>query len=205
MNTHGPRRAPGLHPPRLLGPARGPNPLRRPSDRAQSWFTTLFVLLLVFGLPAASVSAGYAAYAAELRVVHAESAERHQITARLAEDAPGGPHRADAQEPRQARVHWTGEEGTRHTGTAMVSGGTRAGDPVRVWVDREGALAPAPTPVSTARTMGWFTGCMTAGAMATLLIAARARVRQVLDRRRFAQWEAEWKVVEPAWSGRNRR
>ncbi|MET7935522.1 hypothetical protein [Streptomyces sp. NPDC005322] len=205
MNTHGPRRAPGLHPPLRKGPARGSNPLRRPLDRAQSWFTALFVLLVVFGLPAASVSAGYAAYAAELRVVHAESAQRHRITAWLAEDAPGGAHRSDARELRRARVHWTGEGGMRHTGTTLVHGGTQAGDPVLVWVNRAGALTPAPTPVSTARTMGWFTGFMTAGAVATLLIAARARIRQALDSRRYAQWEAEWKVVEPVWSGRSRR
>ncbi|SCG12496.1 hypothetical protein GA0115260_118311, partial [Streptomyces sp. MnatMP-M27] len=31
------------------------------------------------------------------------------------------------------------------------------------------------------------------------------RVRRALDRGRYARWEAEWKVVEPAWSGRNRR
>ncbi|MFE9063782.1 hypothetical protein [Streptomyces violaceusniger] len=203
MNTHGPRRVFGPRPPLPGRPARGPNPLRRRTDRIQTWCTVLFVLILAVGLPAASISAGYAAHASQMRVVAAETSARHQITARLAEAPPGVDH-SDVREPRQARVRWVADDGERHTGTATVSGGGSGGE-VRVWVNREGALAQAPSSPATARTMGWFTGCVTAAAVAGVAFTGRARVRRALDRRRYARWEAEWKVVEPAWSGRNRR
>jgi hypothetical protein len=205
MNTHGPRGAFGPHPPLLGRPARGRNPLRRPTDRVQSWFTVLFLLVLVLGLPMAALSAGHAAYASQMRVVHAQEAARHQITARLAEAAPGGPGQSDVTELRIAKVGWTGEDGARHTGVATVPGGADAGTEVRLWVGPDGNLAQPPASPSTARTMGWFTGTLTAAVVLAAAFAGRARVRQVLDRRRYARWEAEWKVVEPAWSGRNRR
>ncbi|WP_257231565.1 hypothetical protein [Streptomyces sp. Rer75] len=205
MNTHGPRGAFGPHPPLLGRPARGRNPLRRRTDRVQSWFSLLFLLVLVLGLPMAAVSAGNAAHASQMRVVHDQEAARHQITARLAESPPGGPGQSEATELRMAKVSWTGDDGARHAGVATVPGDADAGTEVRVWVGPDGDLAQPPTSPSTARTMGWFTGMLTAAAVAGAAFAGRARVRQVLDRRRDAQWEAEWKVVEPAWSGRNRR
>ncbi|WHX16841.1 hypothetical protein QFW82_07195 [Streptomyces malaysiensis subsp. malaysiensis] len=204
MNTHGPRRVFGPRPPLRRRPAGGPNPLRRRTDRIQTWCTVLFVLILAVGLPAAAISAGYAAHASQLRVVAAETSARHQITARLAEAAPG-PNHSDVREPRQARVHWVADDGERHTGTATLADGGGSGDEVRVWVNHEGALAQPPSSPSTARTMGWFTGCLTAAAVAAAALTGRARVRRALDRGRYARWEAEWKVVEPAWSGRNRR
>ncbi|MEU8827450.1 hypothetical protein [Streptomyces sp. NPDC048636] len=203
MNTHGPRRAFGTHQPRPRAHARGRNPLRRRSDRIQTWCTALFLLTLVCGLPFAALGAAGAAYGSQMRVVRAEEAARHQITARLAE-APADPGRA-GRAPRQARVLWTGTDGAHHSGLATVTGGPRPGDAVRVWVDRAGELVRAPASPATARTVGWFTGCLTAAAVVMLACAARTRTRQVLDRGRYARWEAEWKEVEPAWSGRNRR
>lgn len=205
MNTHGPRGAFGPQPPLLGRPARGRNPLRRRTDRVQSWFTALFLLVLGLGLPMAAISSGNAAYASQMNVVHAQAAERHQVTARLAESPPGGPGQSEATELRMAKVSWTGGDGARHIGVATVPGDADAGTDVRVWVGRDGELAQPPTSASTARTMGWFTGTLTAAVVLAAAFAGRARVRQVLDRRRYAQWEAEWKAVEPMWSGRNRR
>lgn len=205
MNTHGPRGAFGPQPPLLGRPAKGRNPLRRGTDRVQSWFTVLFVLVLVLGLPMAAISAGNAAYAAQMRAVHAQAAARHQTTARVIESSPGGPGQADTTDLRMGKVNWTGDDGARHTGVATVPGDAEAGAEVRVWVGPDGDLTEPPTSPSTAQTMGWFTGLLTAAAVAVAALAGRARVRHVLDRRRYARWEAEWKVVEPAWSGRNRR
>jgi len=205
MNTHGPRGAFGPHPPLLGRPARGRNPLRRRTDRVQSWCTVLFLLVLAIGLPMAAVGAGNAAYASQMRVVHDQAAARHQVTARLAESPQGGPGQSEATELRMAKVSWTGGDGARHIGVATVPGRADSGTEVRVWVGPDGDLAQPPTSASTARTMGWFAGMLTAAVVAGAAFAGRARVRYVLDRRRYASWDAEWKAVEPAWSGRNRR
>lgn len=39
-------------------------------------------------------------------------------------------------------------------------------------------------------------------ALALLLLTAGWVTARVLDRRRLAGWEADWRVVEPQWTGR---
>ncbi|WP_159401292.1 hypothetical protein [Streptomyces maremycinicus] len=45
-------------------------------------------------------------------------------------------------------------------------------------------------------------GAAAAALAAVLLLAIRAAARVRLDRRRMAQWEAEWGEIEPRWSRR---
>ena len=63
------------------------NPLRRPSDRFEWWFRRLLTILLVAGLPVAAYSTGMTAYEASMRTVRAQTAERHEVTARVTGDA----------------------------------------------------------------------------------------------------------------------
>jgi hypothetical protein len=180
---------------------RGPNPLRRTSDRVEAWFRRFLMLVLVLGLPVAALSAGLAAYESSMRTVQAQTAERHQVTARLTSEAKG----ATEAVKQPAQVRWTDGDGTVRSGTALVESGTVKGATVRVWVDREGSLTSPPMNAWNARTTGWFVG----GAAALGVVAgcgvARSGMRRVLDRRRYARWDAEWDLVEPLWSARRRR
>jgi hypothetical protein len=177
------------------------NPLRRTSDRVESWVLVLMTVVLVLGLPAAAVGAGLTAYESSMRTVRAQSAQRHAVTARVTSDVGG----AAEEGKRPARVRWTDDDGTVRTGTTLVASGTREGATLRVWADRDGRLTTAPMTRLNATTTGWFVGGMTAIGVAAGLLAVRAGVRQVLDRRRYAQWDAEWELVEPRWSARFRR
>ncbi|MFI7296406.1 hypothetical protein [Streptomyces sp. NPDC050121] len=177
------------------------NPLRRPSDRFESWFRGFLLLVLVLGLPVAALSAGLTAYESSMRTVHAQAAQRQEITARVTSKVKG-----DTEVAKQlAQVRWTDGKGTVRTGTARVTSGTPDGATVRVWVDRDGSLASPPMNAFNARTTGWFVGSMTAVGVAAGFFAVRAGVLLVLDRRRYAQWDAEWDLVEPLWSARFRR
>ncbi|MFB9466745.1 Rv1733c family protein [Streptomyces cinereospinus] len=193
--------ASGPVPPHRKHVPNGANPLRRTSDRCESWFRALLMLVLVLGLPVAALSAGPAAYESSMRTVRIQSAERQQADARVASIT----ERVGEATKRQARVHWADDRGTERTGTTLVERDTPEGATVRVWVTGDGAVTSPPMTQPQAVTTGWFAGGAAATAVAAGVFAARAGVRHVLDRRRFAQWGAEWEQVEPLWAGRFRR
>nr|WP_245689347.1 hypothetical protein [Streptomyces chattanoogensis] len=166
--------------------------------------SALLLLVLVVGLPAASLSAGSAMYSSQMRVVHTQSAQRHQVTASLIKDAPGGTRATRADDRQKAQVRWTEKDGTQRTGTVRVASGMHAGATTWIWVDGSGAVKGAPMPLQSAVAMGWLTGGTTAVGVATLACAARGGMHLLLDRRRYAQWDAEWVLVEPLWSARFR-
>jgi hypothetical protein len=196
--------ASGPHPPRRTHPSKGANPLRRTSDRIESWFFRFLMLVLALGLPAASLGAGLTAYESSMRTVQAQSAQRQEVTARLTSHAEGA--QVGAEDARQrVQVRWTDRSGKERTGTALVKSGTAKGATVRVWVDRNGKLSSPPMTVSNATATGGLVGGMTAVAVATGLFAARAGMRLLLDRSRYAQWDTEWDLVEPRWSARFRQ
>lgn len=178
---------------------KGANSLRRTSDRFEHWFRRVLVVVLFVGLPTASIGAGLASYEASMRTVRAQTAERHQVTARPASAVRGGDW---AKRP--AQVRWTDPDGAVRTGSALVRTGTPAGAAVRVWVDRHGTVTTAPATTLNAAAGGWLIGGMTAFGVAAGLHATHAGVRRLLDRRRYAQWDAEWDLVEPRWSARFR-
>ncbi|MFF4948759.1 Rv1733c family protein [Streptomyces chattanoogensis] len=204
MDMHRSQNPGGARPPDRERPCTGANLLRRTSDRIESWVSAVLLLVLVVGLPVASLSAGWAMYSSQMRIVHAQSAQRHQVTASLTKDASGGMRAARADDRHRAQVRWTEKDGTQRTGTALVAPGTDAGDSVHVWVDRHGAVTGAPMPPQSAVAVGWLTGGATAVGVATLAFAAKGGLHLFLDRRRYAQWDAEWGLVEPLWSARFR-
>ncbi|MCD9876353.1 Rv1733c family protein [Streptomyces guryensis] len=202
MSTQDSPHASGPHRPHQeQHPAKGGNPLRRTSDRVEAWCSRLLLLLLALGLPLASVTVGLAAYDSTMRTVQAQSAQRHQITARVTsapEAAPG----SVAHNKQTAHVSWTGKGGRQRTGTAQVPLDKTAGSTVRIWVDREGTVQDPPMSASNATATGWLTGGLTALGVYVGFVAARKGVRLALNCGRYAQWDAEWDLVEPLWSAR---
>ncbi|MFI7296608.1 hypothetical protein [Streptomyces sp. NPDC050121] len=180
------------------------NPLRRTSDRVEAWCSGLLLLVLALGLPAASVSAGLAAYESTMRTVQAQSAERHQITARVTSAFGAAPGSA-ADEKQKVKVSWIGRDGRRQIGTTYVPLATTAGSAVRIWVDRAETVQGPPMSADNATATGWLSGGMTAAGVYAAFVVGRKGVRLALNRRRYAQWDAEWHLVEPQWSARFHR
>ncbi|WP_432193137.1 Rv1733c family protein [Streptomyces sp. bgisy027] len=201
MSAQGSPSASGPSPPHQEHTSKGANPLRRTSDRVESWILTFLMCVFVVGMPAAALGAGLTAYESSMRAVQTQSAERHEVSATLTSDAKGSAE--DAK--RQAPVRWTDDNGAVRTGTTLVEPGTPKGATVQVWVDRDGTLTEPPMSTLNAQTTGWFVGGMAAAGVTAAFFAARTGVHHVLDRRRYAQWEAEWVLVEPLWSARYRR
>lgn len=193
--------ASGPSPSRREPPPKGTNPLIRPSDRFETWIRRFLMLVLVLGLPAAALSAGLTAYESSIRTVQAQSAERQEVAARLTSDVKG----VATDGKQRAQVRWTDDNGKVRTGTTLVKPGTPEGATLPVWLDREGTITSPPMTTLTARTNGWFVGGMAAVGVVGGLFALRAGTHRVLNRRRYAQWDTEWDLVEPLWSARFRR
>jgi hypothetical protein len=87
----------------------------------------------------------------------------------------------------------------------FVEPGTHKGVTVRVWVNRDGDITGAPMNVAAARANGWFVGVMAALGVVAGVYTVRATLRLALNRRRYAQWDTEWDLVEPLWSARFHR
>ncbi|MFD6327281.1 hypothetical protein ACFWOL_31620 [Streptomyces sp. NPDC058442] len=159
----------------------------------------VLTIVLVVGLPLAGFVAGRAAYKSSMLTVLARSADRQQVGAR------GMSVSGKVGQTAQAQVRWTDSRDTGRTVTAPVKPDTSEGSTVRVWVDRGGSVVGPPLTRTRAVADGWFVGGTAVIGVATGAFVTRAGMRHVLDRRRCAQWDAEWDLVEPVWTGRFRR
>ncbi|WP_028803812.1 hypothetical protein [Streptomyces sp. 142MFCol3.1] len=191
----------GPEQPRPQGQATGRNPLKRSSDRVEAWCSGLIAVVLAIGLPMASLSVGLASYRSAMRIVETQSAERHQVTARVTSTSPTAAGSATDRK-QNARLSWTDQDATQRTVVAPIPQDKTVGSTVRIWVDREGAVQDPPLSAYNATATGWLMGGVTAVGVFALAGAARKSTRRALDRRRYARWDAEWERVEPLWSTR---
>src|SRR5439155_1763362 len=134
---------------RMLGMDR--NPLRRGTDRVESWLTLVVTLALLVGGPLVVWQAGAAAYrgAAAAAARDQQSQHRYQITAVLRDDASKYVITNGDQSTQQGPVpaRWTAPDGTTHDGAVIPpSAGDRSGDPVTISTDRQGNLTQPPPP-----------------------------------------------------------
>ncbi|MFI2511224.1 hypothetical protein [Streptomyces sp. NPDC018972] len=174
------------------------NPLRRRSDLAEAWLVLVTLLLaLLLG-----VFSGLTAAAA----VDGSLAERRERTtpvpAVLAEDAAGPSVTENGDGGVWAKVRWTAPDGTGRTGRAEVDPGSPAGTGVTVWTDPEGRLVSAPPDGAEARFQTVMAGVTVAVAAGGAVLLGGWLVRFRLRLRRLAEWEAEWRRVEPSWRKR---
>ncbi|WP_234389130.1 hypothetical protein [Streptomyces sp. AS58] len=154
-------------------------------------------IVLVLGLPVVALSAGLTAYESSMRTVHVQTVERLQVTARLTANVEGG---TESGRKQPAQVRWTDESGRFRTGIALVKWGMPENARVPVWVDGDGLITRPPMNEFQARLDGRFVGGTAATDMVAEYYVTRACTRLMLDRRRYAQWDAEWDLVEPLWS-----
>ncbi|RFU19681.1 Rv1733c family protein [Geodermatophilus marinus] len=187
----------------------GSGPLRRRSDRVQV-VGRLVVVLSFLVAPVAAVAASTATAAHLHAVAAAEAAERFRARAVVLEEAPGPAHPRDGAYGTPpgtvvpVRVAWTAPDGRPREGFVPVQRGTPVGTAVRLWVDRDGDLAPAPLDRSSIPDRAAAAGALPLLALPLATWALHALLTSVLDARRERAWEAEWAAVEPGWSSRPR-
>ncbi|MFE2278267.1 hypothetical protein ACFXAE_13665 [Streptomyces sp. NPDC059454] len=176
------------------------NPLRRRSDLAEAWLVlATLVLALLLGAFSGLTAAG---------AVDGSLAERREratpVPAVLAEDAAGlsVPVTENGDGGVWAKVRWTAPDGTGRTGRAEVDPGSPEGTGVTVWTDPAGRLVSAPPDGAEARFQTVMAGATVAVAAGGLVLLGGRLVRARLQLRRLAEWETEWRRVEPSWRKR---
>lgn len=176
------------------------NTLLRRSDRVQGWvLLTAWVLAVVGGLFAGLTAGTWAEHD-----LAARRAAVHPVSAVLLQDAPRSavvaPYGSDGTV--WAKVRWTGRDGAAHTDLAKVEPGGTAGARVTVWLDRDGTPVVEPAGPAVARTQAVLLAVPTGLAAGTLVLLGGRLVCNSLDRRRYDEWEAEWRQVGPQWRKR---
>ncbi|HKS44969.1 MAG TPA: hypothetical protein VJT49_07585 [Amycolatopsis sp.] len=176
-------------------PHLGRNPLVRSWDRIETVTLAVAVLIALLAIPFAGLL-GSSLYAGQRAEVAIEAATRHQTTARLLADA--APDTADARGISAGGTVpvdavWLLPDGSARAGTVPVAKGATAGTKVPIWLDESGnrVSAPITTEVAamngiTVAVLAWL-GAVTVGAVGF------GFVRWGLDRRRYAQWDDEWR------------
>ena len=156
-----------------------------------------WVFVLVGGVTAGAVTADMIFRSAER-----QRAESRLVTAVLVEDAPERRASRVVTDARvEAKARWTAPDGSTRAGEVRVTPLTPAGSPVRVWTDGDGTQTSEPLSAGEVRLHSVAGGVLLgAGAGGTVLGIVWA-VRRRLDRRRMAQWAAEWERIDtwPGW------
>ncbi|MFF0296138.1 hypothetical protein ACFYST_20110 [Kitasatospora sp. NPDC004614] len=162
----------------------------------QWWVGRLLLVLAAGGIPAA-LAVGLIVHHDQSRAAETEAATRHPVTARLVADVPA----AMGITSTRAAVTWNAD-GTDHRASAVVPSGRPAGTPVRIWLDERGEVVPQPAGAGEAVAVALTAGLLAVTALPLLCTLVWKGTLHVLDRRRYAEWDAEWQQIEPQWTRR---
>ncbi|WP_157762106.1 Rv1733c family protein [Nocardia yamanashiensis] len=172
------------------------NPLMRLSDRLEILVRAFAVLVVVAAVPMAG-AIGTVSYTGAADRIAAEDAGKTWVSATLTADAQRL-HESDRygahQERYTAAVQWD-SAGKTGSGTVDVPGPQAVGSTVSLWIGRDGKPAAAPSRPGSAAAEGVGTGL---AILVESWCAAAASVwltGTVLDARRNARWEREWKLL----------
>ena len=187
-----------IHGPWVLR-ACGRNPLVRASDRFELLIIALGILVALVAAACAG-ALGTAVHDERSRVYVAQAETRHAVIARAIDESKVV---LGVDDNAATRVNATWQvNGIEHTGSLAWDDAVKTGDPLRIWVDRDGKRVDAPTPTSQA---GVDAVCVAYSAWQTVALVATGLVcwgRSRLERRRDSAWEREIRSLIHDDSGR---
>jgi hypothetical protein len=175
------------------------NPLRRPSDRAETVVLIMLVVVFLISAPLVALASGAWARAAAQRAELAQAASWHQVSA-VVLVAAGPPAMGSGNSISEAKAHWIAPDGTAVTGDLPVPYGTQAGATLRVWVTPDGRLTQQPMTDSQVTNLTVTAEVGAVAALALVVALAGTLTRWLLDRRRMADWDADWHATGPRWT-----
>lgn len=176
------------------------NPLRRATDRVETAVLALLVVAFLAGTPFAALAMGAWVHGMARHAQLAQEASRHQVTAVvLSVTAPpaGGQNLTW-----RAQARWQAPDGHEVANEVPVPSNTVAGGKLQVWTDRTGNFTSAPltdSQVAVQTAAGEALGVI---ASASVLGLAGVLALWVLDKRRMADWDADWHATGPRWTTR---
>ena len=166
----------------------GRNPLVRGIDRVELLIVALGFLVALVSVACAG-ALGTAVHDARSRVYIAQAQTRHTLTATATKDSTIV-LRGDDSTATRVNARWQ-VDGTEHASTFNWDHAVKSGDPLTIWVDRNGDRVdpPAPTSQAVEDAVG-----VAYAAWQTVVLATAGLVclgRSYLDRRRDSAWERD--------------
>jgi hypothetical protein len=179
------------------------NPLRRRTDKIAAWAATVLAAVFLIGAPLLSGAAvGWAGRAGDA----GQPAERpgRQVPAVPLWAAPAFASPSGIFAYSRVQARWTAPDGRARTGQIPFGTGLAAGRTVPLWVDA--GTSPTDPPLNQRAVVAReaVTAIIATAALGGMLSCLAWAGRRVLDRRRLADWEAEWAIVGPQWAKRFR-
>ncbi|MBF6174749.1 Rv1733c family protein [Nocardia blacklockiae] len=173
------------------------NPMLRPVDRLEGWIRLLAIVVVLLAVPA-SVPVGLAGYRAAVVRIEADNAAKAVVPAVISDDPVRVPATSRVNMDRmQARVRWS-DGGRAGEATVDVAGTARRGDRIELWVGADGRPTTDPVPIDAAVGQGIGIGLLALSGVAAACGVSVWITAWVLNRRRSAAWEHEWREVSPA-------
>ena len=172
------------------------NPLRRGTDRAETAMLAGLLVTFLAGAPFAAHAAGDWAHATSAREAQAQLAMSHQVPATLLQAAPGW---SAAGAGADVMARWTAPDGRARTGPVWAPDGMAAGSQVTIWVSQTGQIASVPLQPSQVEGRTQLAEAIAVAVIAVVVIVAGLAGRWALDRRRLADWDAEWLAAGTRW------
>jgi hypothetical protein len=163
-------------------------------EDAAAWLLAsiaLFVLLAIWG--------GAAVHADALDQSRLQHGQRTQVEAVLPNDPLPGYREADSEEATRRSVRFTDTSGSEHVADVPVAAVQPAGDTVRLWVDRNDRVVPAPLTQTDAVVISAMAGIGITALGTAILASLWCGLRRLLDARNSVAWNQEWAEVEPVW------
>jgi hypothetical protein len=176
------------------------NPLRRRSDRIESWLRPGAIIAFLVLAPLVALAAAMWVNADAAVARHAQQSW-HQVPATLLVAAPG-PMQPDYHANSWlvwTRARWTFGGATR-TGDIPAPSGTKSGATVSLWLDRSGRVQRPPSSPSEISERAMAAGFVAVALLAVLLVNLALATQRLLDWRRLAAWDTAWRTVGPRWS-----
>jgi hypothetical protein len=175
------------------------NPMRRRVDRAQQVVMAVLMLIFLVAGPWLTAYTAGRAYTTGQQAEHEQRAQRHLVTATVIGTGQLGADETGRGVQRMIDVGWT-EQGHQRTTQIPELPGDRAGVQRQIWVDQAGHLTGRPRDHAQTITDTTLAAIFSLAGVALPLIGLRALIRSRLDRRRYAQWDADWVRTAPIWT-----
>lgn len=175
------------------------NPLRRSTDRLQSWARLATLAFVIAGF----VVTGFAArntYAATVDLHHANATAGYRTTGHVLSTTDPDVSPDGVVLRGMIRVSWRDRAGRTHVRLLVApTGGPAPTRTVALWVDAHGKPSTSPTAAGRPVPAAVMTGVLGAGLTVTTGVLLYLLAMLPVERRRLAGWQAEWSVVEPGW------
>jgi hypothetical protein len=176
------------------------NPLRRGIDRAETCLLAGLFLALAAGAPFAARAASHASYAGALQTRQEQLATRHEVQAVLTSAAPTVSGYALTTSV-LTEATWTSVMGVARSGEVPAEPGSPKGTAVTVWTDDSSGYPDEP-PLTMAEAAGQADAAVVGSiaGIGLVYLAGAGAIAAVLNRRRMAAWDADWRATAPTWN-----